>query len=151
MKNLKKDTGFTLLIATIVVSLLLIISFAVVNVALKQLILSNYAQESQFAFYNAESGIECALHWDLRNPTNPGTSAFGATPRTISCSSNTTLPVGGVGPVNTFTVNFAPPGKGCVVVTVTKAGVSTTVDSKGYNTCSGSSNRRLERGITITY
>ena len=41
--------------------------------------------------------------------------------------------------------------EGCAIVTVTKqTNGDTTIDSRGYNTCN-SSDRRFERGITITY
>lgn len=65
--NTRKTKGFTLLVAIIVTSMLLIISFVVANIAYKQLILANSNQESQYAFYNADSGIECAVYWDFRN------------------------------------------------------------------------------------
>ncbi len=60
MKN-KSKKGFTLLVAIVTTTMLFIVSFAVVNIALKLLILTYSNQESQFAFYNAESGMECAI------------------------------------------------------------------------------------------
>lgn len=71
MKNKK---GISLLIAIVTTSILLVVSFVVANVALKQLVLAHLSQESQYAFYNADGGTECALYWDLKNPS--GTSAF---------------------------------------------------------------------------
>jgi hypothetical protein len=72
--NFKNKKGFSLLVAVITTSMFLIVSFVVANVALKQLVLSRANQESQYAFYNADSGTECAIYWDLKNPT--GKSAF---------------------------------------------------------------------------
>ncbi len=154
--------GFTLLISVVITSVFLIVSFAVINVALKQLILANTAQESQYAFYAADSGTECAVYWDLKNitssfdPNSPGSITCSG--QTITTGSQTvpTIPsqsslIGGGGSNTTsiFSLNFT---KGCAIVRVTKApsGV-TTINSRGYNTCSTTAMRRFERGVTLTY
>lgn len=63
---LKKDNrGFTLLFAILVAILVLAVGTSIINIALKQVILSGAGRESQFAFYAANSGLECALYWDL--------------------------------------------------------------------------------------
>lgn len=148
--------GFTLLVAIITTSLLLLVSFVVVNVALKQLALSYSNEESQYAFYNADSGTECALYWDLKNTgsTAPAsafaTSTPGGASNTITCNNHSVLVGGSAGdPTSTFTIDFP---KGCVIVQVTKADDgSTSIISKGYNTCVLGALRRFERGITLTY
>lgn len=158
--GVKNEKGFTLLIAVVTTSMLLIVSFVVVNIAVKQLSLAFAAEESQYAFYAADSGTECAIYWDLKDST---LSAFApATPGTILCNSQTistgsqtvnTIPaqssaVGGVA-TSIFQLNFT---KGCAIVRVTKnADGTTSVDSRGYNTCNTSAARRFERGVTLTY
>lgn len=147
-----KIKGFTLLISIVVTSMLLLVSFVVANIAYKQLVLANSNQESQYAFYNADSGIECAVYWDFRN----GTTAFAtATTASILCNGQTINNMGGGGNGNatsTFTLNFSPPGKGCVTVAVGKHNNSLTIiESRGYNTCSPGSTRRLERAEKLTY
>lgn len=79
----KTDAGFTLLISIVVTSMLLLVSFVVSNLALKQLVLSYSGQESEHAFYNADSGIECALYWDVNG------DAFGAGGGPIVCNGQT--------------------------------------------------------------
>lgn len=158
-KNIKQK-GFTLLVAVLITSVFLIVSFVVINVAVKQLLLANSAEQSQHAFYAADSGTECAVYWDLASTT----SKFDpSTPGTISCNGQT------IGPSNPQTVETIPTQpaviggnqnsifqlnfiKGCAIVRVTKApsGV-TTIDSRGYNTCSSTALRRFERGVTLTY
>jgi hypothetical protein len=157
----------------------LLISFVIVNVALKQLIISNAYQASQYAFYMADSGVECALFWDLKNPN---ISAFAtSTTGSITCNNQAVtdgtesmLPtwsficngqnitagpssvIGGPSSVKTggcgvsiFSINF---GNSCAIVMVTKNADGTTkIDSRGYNTCTPGSLRRYERGITTTY
>ncbi|HEY4505349.1 MAG TPA: pilus assembly PilX N-terminal domain-containing protein [Candidatus Paceibacterota bacterium] len=154
------NAGFTLLISIITTSMLLIVSFVVVNVSLGQLLLASAAHESQYAFYAADGGTECAVYWDLKDPS---LSAFDtSTPGTITCSGQTigvgnpdtvnTIPsqsavIGGATP-SIFEIDFT---KGCAIVRVTKSGGVTTIDSRGYNTCDTSAQRRYERGVTLVY
>jgi Tfp pilus assembly protein PilX len=87
-----KDSGFALLFAVITTSILLLVSFVVADLAYKELILTSTGQQSQIAFYTADSGIECALYWDLKNPNNPGISAFAtSTPGAVTCNSQTVV------------------------------------------------------------
>ena len=153
-----KTRGFTLLISIVTTSMLLLVSFVIINVTLKQLILAYSGSESQYAFYNADSGAECASYWDLKNGL---VSAFDpTTPGTISCNSQTistgsqTVPTNPTQPsviggssVSLFSINFT---KGCAIVRVTKSGGNTLIESRGYNTCVAS-DRRFERGISISY
>ena len=158
-ENTKEKKGFTLLIAIITTSMMVIVAFVVVNIAVQQLILSNSARQSQYAFYAADGGTECAVYWDLKDPT---LSKFDpTTPGTISCHNQTistgtetvpTIPsqpsvIGGAS-VSIFEVNFI---EGCAIVKVTKSGGNTTIDSRGYNTCDTSSASRFERGVTLSY
>ena len=152
--------GFTLLIAIVTTSMLLVVSFVVANIALKQLVLANTARESQYAFYGADSGTECAVFWDL--PKDGSLSKFDtSTAGTIICNGQTistgsqtvnTIPsqvsVVGGSATSIFQLNLT---KGCAIVRVTKSGGVTTVDSRGYNTCDTGALRRYERGVTLAY
>ena len=145
--------GITLLVGIIVASLLFLVSMAIANITLKQIIFSSVGRESQFAFYAADSGIECALFWDLKNPA--GGSAFVAPgPHTINCNNQTFNIVPtlvGSDYVSTFTVTFSPEPY-CVTVEVTKeSDEDTHIDSRGYNTCDPNSPRRVERGVEVDY
>lgn len=62
----QKKKGFTLLFAILVSVLVLAVGTSIITIALKQVILSGAGRESQFAFYAANTGIECALYWDLQ-------------------------------------------------------------------------------------
>lgn len=144
-KKIPTDSGFTMLIAVVVTSMLLIISFAVVNVAVKQLIVATSNKESQYAFYNADSGIECAVYWDFRGAV----SAFDQPVDPISCDGDSVTPTVLSVATTTFTINLT---KGCVVVQVGKhPGEITVIDSRGYNTCSGSAIRKVERAEKLVY
>lgn len=158
--NYKK--GYALYTAMMLTTLLFLVAYSTLNIVIKQLELSSLGSDSSLAFYNADSGIECAMYWDLKNGLN---SAFAtSTASTISCNGQNistgsqtvdTSPtvssiIGGGGdsnPVSIFQINFT---RGCAIVTVTKnSNNSTLIESRGYNSCSGS--KRFERGIKILY
>lgn len=65
----QKNKGFTLLFALLVSVLVLAVGASVISVALRQNVLSNIGRESQYAFYVANTGAECALYWDLNPPS----------------------------------------------------------------------------------
>ncbi|MEI8337737.1 MAG: hypothetical protein WCF92_01155 [bacterium] len=58
----KEGAGFTLLYASMIAGLLLAIGAAILSITVKQISLSAAGRESQFAFYNADTGTECALY-----------------------------------------------------------------------------------------
>lgn len=145
------QSGYALFTSIILTGMLVLIAYATTNFAAKQLLLTSGATESHAAFYTADTGLECALYWDLKNPNNPTISAFDASAPTsnITCGGSTsavTTVVSGSS-VSTFQI---PVGSSCTIVAVTKNGTNTTIESKGYNTC-GSGGARLERAIRITY
>jgi Tfp pilus assembly protein PilX len=155
---MKKERGITLLISLIITGTLLLVATAIANIALKQATIAASGRDSQYAFYAADSGAECALYWDVKNPT--GISAFAtSTVTTINCNQNLSNPsnpsptsVGGsMTGVSTFTLKFLPDTY-CAVVTVTKANDGTTkIESLGYNTCDTTNPRRVERAVRVTY
>ncbi len=107
------------------------------------------------AFYAADSGMECALYWDIANPA--GQSAFAtSTGATISCNkdaanSSNQWVVGGSSISTISTISFLPDPY-CASVTVTKNDNGTTlIESRGYNTCDSASPRRVQRAVRATY
>lgn len=156
--------GIALYIAVTVTAVLVLVSFAIITLAIRSVSISDAGKNSQEAFYAADSGDECALFWDVKNPTHPGVSAFAtATPQTIFCNAdlnnplNAVLVVGGGGQGNatsTFNLTFLPKPY-CATVTVTKGysggNPTTKIESRGYNTCDNTSPERVERAIRVTY
>ncbi len=144
----ERSGGFTLLIASLMASLVLSIGIAIYNISLKEVILSSAGRESQFAFYAADGGTECALYWDLKNGIK---SAFATTTLSdISCNEQTFSDVGGATGRSVFTVNF-PPEPYCAIVTVLKQATSTVIESRGYNTCETGDPRRVERALRVQF
>jgi|TARA_Y100000310_G_scaffold345866_1_gene471954 hypothetical protein len=150
MKRITKNKkGFTLLLAVLISSLLLAIGLAIFNITIKELLLASSGRESQFAFYSADTGTECALYWDLKQ------GAFStSTTSSINCN-GTAIPGmggGGYGAQNVFQLDFSPEPY-CAIVTVTKTTgpERTTIESRGYNSCDTGNPRRVERAIRVVY
>jgi len=155
MKCFKGKKGFALLVAVVVSTLMLSIGAVIFNTTIKELRLSSLGRDSQFAFYAADSGIECALYWDIRGhefatssdsePTNPGTRCAGQditqSSWSVVTSSNSAR--------SSFSLTF--PGGYCSTVVVNKTVATTTIESRGYNTCNTSNPRRVERALRSEY
>ena len=153
--KLNNQKGIAIYIAVTITAALVLVSFAVINLALKQIGISSSGRDSQAAFYVADSGVECALFWDLKNPTLPGHSAFATTTalQNINCN-NTAITVTRVGATSTFSMTLSP-NPYCVNVTVAKGyqlgSPTTKIESRGYNSCSSTNTRRMERAILVNY
>jgi competence protein ComGC len=154
---IKQKKGFTLLLAVLVASILLAIGSAILNIALRQISLSTTGRDSHFSFYAADSGSECALYWDFKNAS--GTSAFLSN-STITCNNQAAINIVPVASsdansqylTSSFDINLLPDPY-CVSVTVVKnlTTATTSIDSRGYNTCDISDPRRTERALRVKY
>ena len=166
--------GFTLFIAIVISSAVLVGSYAISNVVYNQIRISGDQKESLRAFVAADNGLECALYYDdllVRNAFSTSTQfdrSIECAHNTISngdaisslSSSNGTVLLGGEGwgSENIFQLDFNDTGT-CAVVTVTKNQEGnpgeeyekTVIVSKGYNTCDSERVRRLERALRLTY
>lgn len=74
-KNIKTEKGFTLFIALVITGTLLLVAMAIISLSVKEAFISGTARDSQYAFYAADSGLECAIYWDVVNNSS-GYSAF---------------------------------------------------------------------------
>jgi hypothetical protein len=150
VKNSNK--GFVALFTVLIASVVLAMALGISNISLKQIILSGSVTDATKAFYAADSGIECALYYDLRVSPNP----FSATSAPINCGGNINIEVQELlTSVFSFSIDFNNgSGTSCANVTVDKTDILgvTTVISKGTNTpCNTISPRQVERAIQITY
>ena len=173
--KLRKQDGFTILIAVIAASILLIIAISIGGIALKEQVLSASGKESQIAYYAADTAMECALYWDQKiGIFSPDSSGNPPAATKVICNNdsndvqNATLTQ--VDP-NHYQFDFALAGipvegggTTCALVTITKGmndasphngvvdtnRIYTTINSYGYNTCTASLSR-LERGILANY
>lgn len=149
--------GFTLLLAAIISAIVLSVGLAIYSIAQKQLLLSSLGKYSQFAFYNADSGAECALYWDVRQ-------AYFSTstpPTQITCNAQgshvTYTQQGGS---YSFSFQYAPNGN-CANVTLTKTPdtanpnvLRTSIHADGFNvacTQLAISPIALQRSVDLNY
>jgi len=160
------NRGFTLMLAALVASLLTALGLAMFSIAKKEIVLSSLGRDSQFAFYAADTGAECALHWDFKYNAFATSTPYVSTSTPATCADQqlqdfptdwdegTSDGVSGLGGSSVSSFWFEPEGY-CVHVTVTKQDTHprTKVESLGYSTaCSDpNNNRRLERAVRATF
>jgi hypothetical protein len=63
--NNKYKKGFLLYFSVLFASIALFVGLFIINISMREISFSNIARQSDYAFYAAESGAECALYWDL--------------------------------------------------------------------------------------
>ena len=84
-----KQRGFTLLLATLVASIVLTVAASIFSIAKKQAELASLSQQSQYAFYAADTAAECALFWDSQYnyfaSTTPSATLPSTTPTSPQC------------------------------------------------------------------
>ena len=149
--HMKSQRGFTLLLAALLASLLLLLGAAIFGLARKEVVLSSVGRDSQFAFYAADTGAECALFWDMRYNAFASSTGFSTAECDAENLGSFSFPGFGI-PIE---FEFEPNGY-CARVSVTKNGSNpnTVIVSRGYSTgCSTveTSPRTLERAVRITY
>lgn len=202
--NYKLSRGFTVLFASLIGALVLSIGLAILNITLKQNILSSAGRKTQQSFYAADAGVECALfldrgagHLDSNGNfdcklgyfgTPSTTAASGVTvceqestnfstateyecfgrkfnitigPNSGGANENTVISNISIKDNSTFVASRNSDMNGvpvfnedvCFSVDVVKTldvntnELTTTFESRGYNTCDESSVNRFERAI----
>ena len=175
MKNFKQN-GFVLLFAVLLVSIVLTVTLVLLDITLRQLVLSATNRESQRAYYAAHGGIDCAIFWDRDNSTdndrplgsyttlNGSVGPAGDT--TITCGNGVDDPADWDNTNKTASINVGFADGSCARVVVIKQIPSatppniygdTTILSFGYNqgdsgACpSVTGNRLVERTLRTTY
>jgi Tfp pilus assembly protein PilE len=155
--------GFTLLVALIFVSVILSVGLALTDIAYKQVILASTAQQSQYAFYNADSALECALEQDQQYDTFDYTNEPVANNQGPFMCEGQAITFNASAPVvnsptttRTTTFNVACQSGGTLAqVSVLKSLIGsaykTTIYAGGFNDCNPSDPQRVERGLQSHY
>lgn len=151
----RRERGFTLLLSALVASIVVALGAAIFTIAQKEVLLSSIGRDSQYAFYAADTGAECALYWDSRHQLFPSDAPVDAS---LSCDDETASVSGvlsGGSVISSF--EFEPNGF-CVEVTVQKTivpnSVQTLIHADGYSTdCDAivTSPRALQRSVELRY
>ena len=130
---MRNEKGFTILLAALVTSLVLTLGISIFSVAQKQVILSSLGRSSQYAFYAADTGAECALYWDVRFDYFSSTSPSGVTP---ACDGAPLVLTGAPGDLP-YTIGFEfEPNGYCSQVSITKSATDpkTVIHADGFST-----------------
>ena len=149
--NSKTKKGFILLYAVLIMSMLLALTFSITDLTVKERKLSRFVEESFSAFFAAESGIECALYWDLRyeksafrydDITEPGG-------RKITCNGDEFTV--GTSDVTEITLTFPGSSNSSVIKVDKSVENNTSLTAEGYSVADPSSGDGIERGIQVKY
>jgi len=87
-KHYRNSAGFTLLIAVIFMSVMLSFGLALASLGYKQQILASGAIASQYAFYAADTGLECALYADQKQNLF-AYERYDGNPKSMTCDGTT--------------------------------------------------------------
>src|SRR3989344_402326 len=138
-----KKRGVTLLLAIFISALALSLGLGIFTIIFGELGISGTSKESLEAFYAADSGIECALFWDIKQ------QAFStSTSNNISCAGNS-FSVGG-SLLSIFDLNLS--SNSCAHVRLQKTGSETIITSLGENiACGLIGSRTVQRGLEVKY
>lgn len=169
--NDNKQNGYTLLFAVLVSSLVLSVGISILTISKKEFLLSSAARESVYAFYAADTGLECAVYWDSKSRFSTSTPNL-VDP--LACGSDSSKlvinrPSDDFGEYKTFFHIKNGDNGSCARVTIFQkyddsSGTNipvTKIESRGYNmgwiddgntkSCSVGNPRRVERAIRYTY
>jgi|GEM_PF-1480114 len=133
-KKDNKNSGFVMLFAVVLSSIVLAMTLGVLDIALKEIKFGNPAIQSNDASFAADAGVECALFND-KSTSNVFVPSVPSGVRRVQCVGLNPI-VTGIYPDFDFTLaNFSSNSinKKCASVHVNKNGFITTVTSKGYN------------------
>ena len=150
----KNNKGYAILFTVAIVGVISLITIGLSNAAYNQIILSSVAKDSTTAFYQSDIAAECALYADDTDfYANPTGTPFNCAGNTLDY---TKVPNGNV---TTYTLNpqssVLNSSSKCFKIVTTKtesaSGITTIVESRGYNICNKSNIRTVERAIRVTY
>ncbi len=153
----KKDTAFILPFSVMLASIVLGLGFTIFNVAYKEFFLTTITRDSEIALYAADTGIECALYWDLlasgslfpSDNTSPLPASISCAGGTYNFNPATDFQTSANSATTTFSLTLS--SSVCSSVMIAKTSATTTVNSRGYNRCGSTDARRLERAIQYRY
>ncbi|KKT30110.1 hypothetical protein A3G55_02205 [Candidatus Giovannonibacteria bacterium RIFCSPLOWO2_12_FULL_44_25] len=140
--------GVTLLLAVFISTIAISLGLGIFAIIFGELKISGSAKESLIALYAADSGVECALYWDLAE----GAFSITSPPASVNCVGDD-HPVVFDAPFSRFTFDVQlTESDSCAHVRVEKPSEVTTVTALGENTgCGSASARTVQRGFEVKY
>jgi Tfp pilus assembly protein PilX len=146
-----KQGGYAILFTLVIIMIIITFAFGMSNNSLKRMILSSTANDSQIAFYQADTAGECALY--ILTHSLITSSSFSCGKDLNGNSISLTI---SVDPNNSSIIKIKPntsdPNEPCFNIVVDQTQTpKTIVKALGYNVCESSNPRQVERAIKITY
>ena len=147
----KNTNGFALLYAVIIVSLILSITAGISNIVFKQSMLAGLAFDSQVAFYQADSAVECGMYqllnadagYDPSLPINCGDTIYVLDPADSDTTKWTFA---------TYIANDTLASTPCASIIIDKTDpTKTVIQGHGFNICNTANPRHIERVLQVTY
>ncbi len=142
-----------MLFTVLIISIILALGLGIADTTYKQGILSSEARDSQLAFYQADSGVECGMYYDLHGGQFPRGTDITKVPQTLACGGNTVT----FQPSQSYTDYFVYSEQTsanipCYSITFDKTDQTgkDSVSSRGYSTCQ-TSTQQVERALNVTY
>jgi hypothetical protein len=161
----KKDKGFAMLFTVLIVSLMLAIGLGISDITFKQAVLSGLARDSQAAFYQADSGVECGMYY-TNGPTgdqfpkgtlateDPNNPQQAAATHQLNCGNSvaTLLLDQSYTDYFVYQEQVSSGNQPCFTVIFDKSTdpTKTSISSRGFSTCQSTA-RQVERGLNVTY
>lgn len=168
--NKNKQKGFVLLFAVVLTSIILSIALGLADVSFKELRFGSSARDTGESFFASDTGIECALFYDLKGAETElgdSVSPFGydgslGELSTLQCAGQVfQLNEGNFSLEGPWTFTLTGLGlreNACAIVLVDKTTIENTtrIVSKGYNAkkelnCTGDLPNTTEREIELRY
>ena len=148
----KKNKAFVSIIAILLANVFLVIGISVFSISLREIVISGGLKDSSIAFYGVDTGMECALYWDIKEKIFSTSTApvvgvnCGEQDALISFYKDCGLDCSR----NIFELNY--PSGSCAQVELFKlADGSTVIKSFGQNTCDVNRKNRVERAWQVSY
>lgn len=144
---LADSRGFTLLFSLLIMTIILSASLGIYNIVARQFKISQISRESHKAYYAADTGVECALYWDIKK------NEFSDPAYNITCLGQNKS--GSLVASSTFfSLSFS--NGSCVIIDIDKTG-PTVITAYGYNngdansTCAATAPLQVERVLRASY
>lgn len=166
-KDKKYNSGYTLLFAVLVSSLVLSVGISILNISKKEFLLASSARESIIAFYAADTGLRCAAYLDPNKFTVRSSDYINQQDSTCSGHQITTSDKGApydfIDGMHTYTFDVNINNQSCATIVLKSNSTETNIESRGYNLgwdssagsgagrCNKASPRRVERAIHYRY
>jgi Tfp pilus assembly protein PilE len=151
--ELVRARGFTLILALIFTSVVLTVGLALADVAYKQVLLASAARQSEYAFYAADSALECALYQDQKlDMFNYGTTTFSGSfiCQNLTVNYSTSPPISN-SRITIFNIPCASGGSQASLSIQKNSNGTAILDASGFNNCNAADPNRVERGVKASY